>query len=241
MDVFGFEQDSNTIVCGPTSSGKTTLLLEIFTSGSYLPSDDTQSKTPSAVYILCPPETTSSYVDNEKTKDIKVPVNFVEGTEAAVSFLNNLSTNDITGVAIAIDDLGSQMQKREVREAIEKLFHVTTHHKHLWTFFVTHDLFGPGLVSCRRNTQNFILFNLLNDKVAASTFISKLIGRDNLPVFLDIWKHCLDVHPAGKGFIRLDQRLRGHTHQLLTGNGIQLDRGGLIFQPTPDAQEQSLF
>lgn len=244
MSLFGFEQDANTILCGPIASGKTTLLIDILVHGTFIPSPEQNSSTqPEQVLVLCSPETVKSYKEKEKLKDVKLPLSFIAGVENCFEYIKQLATNDITNAILIIDDLDTYLKKDKYQEAITQLFNVTTHHKHLWTFLVTHEVFSPGAVSLRRNTQNFILFNLLQDSVAANTYLGKLVGKENLDIFMSCWKYCLDHPPPDRpqGWIRLDIRLRGPSHRILTGNGLSPEAGTLFYAEQNSVTDTSVF
>lgn len=228
MNFFSFDQDENTIICGPTSSGKTTLLIDILLKGILQPAPSREG--PKKIVICCPPETERNYKENSKLAEVSLPVEFVSTVDGAFNFVKQLSNSSDDGnFVLILDDLGGSLSNKKYKEILDQLFHVTTHHKHLWTFLVTHDLFAAGVLSLRRNTQNYILFDLLQDKFAARQYISKLVGPENLNIFLDCWEYCIRTHPAGKGWIRLDQRLYSEPKRVITGNGIDQASGGVVF------------
>ncbi len=237
-NVFTFERDSNSIICGPTSSGKTTLILDILSNGNF-------DERPDSIYVLAPSETLNAKNNPYKKAAPELSkkgynVHFIAGLDDAFDFISQLSTNDVTNAVLVVDDFGSKAKKPVYQEILEQLFFVTTHQKNLWTFFMVHDIFAPGAVSLRRNTQNFILFDVLSDMSAARQYISKLVGKENVEIFLTCWRWALDNHPSRHGFIRYDVRLRGDPRKILTCNGISLSSGG-VFLHADSVAPTSLF
>lgn len=189
-ELIGFERDSNTLLVGPTSSGKTTLLKRILDEGLFLGKRD-------RVFVLVPEETRDNWVSDK--------VEIISGLEAIDNFLANSSKVPENSVVI-FDDLMQLFDQTSRRIAMEKWFSVTTHHRHLWTFFVTHDMFHKNMTAVRRNTQNFILFDLLqNDHRASLDFVNRLLGISAGTAFTQLWKFA--VEDPEKGWIRLDQKI----------------------------------
>lgn len=215
-----FERDANTIICGPTSSGKSTLMQRILLDGKFAPHPYQR------VIICAPAETCKSW--REILKDIEELRNKVTYVEGASKFVELIDSNFLPADSVLIlDDYTQQADEKKFRSALERLFHVTTHHKHLWTFFLIHNLFTSGVVSARRNTQNFILFNTMGDHAAAAAFASRLVNADKAQLFMDMWK---DFTAGDKhGWMRFDQRLRGSMRGILSsGPGVTIEDGAKL-------------
>lgn len=190
-DMIGFENETNTLLAGPTSSGKTHLLLDILKTARFT------RGTPKKKFVLVPAPTTAWDGDD---------VELIVGRQALEAFLSHSSECPEHSVVI-FDDYMSVLDNKEMRMAFEHWFTVATHHRHLWTFFVAHDMFYPSMRTLRRNTQNFILFDILtNDFRSAQDFITRLLGPGSGSSFLSLWKKA--VEDKDKGWIRLDQKIQ---------------------------------
>lgn len=212
-NLLGFERDSNTMLVGPTSSGKTTLLKRILQEGTFV------GGTPKKYIVVSPRET----VDDWKGSDIDKPIQYMEGLAGAHSLFEHSDKVPENSVVI-FDDFMTMLDQVEMRRMVEKWFSVTSHHRHLWTFFVTHDMFHKALTTIRRNTQNFILFNVLqSDYRSASDFTTRLLGAASGSAFLALWQEVLA--DAEKGWIRLDQKIhRGAPLKTVVSmGGVTLD------------------
>ena len=196
--LLGFEVEANTLLVGPTSSGKTTLLKRILGKGIFT------HATPQRVFVLVPDDTSTDWNDVEFDAGRKLEIKVLQGVKALDSFLAN-SHNTPPHSVVIFDDYMLALSRAERREALEKWFSVTTHHRHLWTFFVTHDMFHKNLTTIRRNTQNFLMFNVLQaDYRAAKDFIDRLVGQASSSVFMLLWQAAVESHG---GWIRLDQKI----------------------------------
>lgn len=203
--LLGFERDANIIINGPTSSGKSTLLQTILREGIFV--DDAHQVQPSRVYILAPQETLDlTWKDFNPGYDVQT----VSGDDI-IDFLQSGSFEPNS--VVVFDDLTSRTSDKKFRLALENMFHVTTHQKHLWTFYVTHNLFAEGLKSIRRNTQTFILFRLNQDQDALRIYIHQLVGAKYSPTFHKIYE---DAITSSYGWLRYDVRLRGIQHNILS-------------------------
>lgn len=213
-----FERDANTIICGPTSSGKTTLMRKILDEGSF----DGQYE---RIIVCAPTETCKSWKKEMAERGEGPKIDYVEGPS---KFIELIESNFIPMNSVVIlDDYTQQADEKKFRVALERLFHVTTHHRHLWTFFLIHNLFTSGVVSARRNTQNFILFNALGDHAAANAFAGRLVSAANSALFMDIWKTF--ATGTERGWMRYDQRLRSKLHGIVsTGPGVTIAGGAKL-------------
>jgi len=209
-----FERDANTLLVGPTSSGKTTLLRRIVNEGLFSGGE------PKRVYIVVPKETAEDW----KSHTYKIKVTYIIGEDELDSFLKH--GNDCPQNSIVIfDDFMSALDNTARRRDLEKWFFVTTHHRHLWTFFVTHDMFHRQLMTIRRNTQNFILFNVLSDTRSATEFAQRLLGPAAGTAFVAMWTAA--VEDQDKGWIRLDQKLERSLplKTIVSTGGLSVDDG----------------
>jgi hypothetical protein len=191
-DMLGFENESNTVLAGPTSSGKTHLLLEILKTARFT------RATPKKTFVLVPSPT-------EAWNDVD-GVELMVGKQALEAFLSH--SNECPEHSVVIfDDYMSVMDNKDFRLALEHWFTVTTHQRHLWTFFVIHDMFYPSMRTLRANTQNFILFDILSNNFrSAQDFITRLLGPGSGSSFMSLWKYA--VEDKEKGWIRLDQKIQ---------------------------------
>lgn len=212
-----WERDANTLLVGPTSSGKTSVLKDILLHGSFIPT------LPKHVYIVVPQssatstwnaaateqpvypqKTTKPFIEELKER---FPATLIIGSEKLDNFLAHGDETPESSIVI-FDDYMNVLERAQQRRALTDWFYKITHHRHLWTFFVTHNMFTPGILPIRRNTQNFVLFDALrSDRTSAQQFVTRLLGSVPGGMFLQLWEYALSQ--SEKGWIRLDQRLRG--------------------------------
>jgi hypothetical protein len=227
-----WERDSNTMLVGPTSSGKSSLLKQVLLEGYFLPSQ------PQRIYILAPPSTvTSTWTDkpNETDPNVKYPliitdlkkkykqVEVLAGTDKLKNFLAHSHDTPESSVVI-FDDYMDLLDHKDDNRAFTAWFYKITHARHLWTFFVTHNMFTPGILPMRSNTQNFLLFNALqSDRARATQFVQRLLGVVPGRMFLELWEWALAHYE--KGWIRLDQKLRGDPNwrTVVSTGGVTLE------------------
>ena len=217
--LFGFERESNTIVAGPTSSGKSTLLHSIIEGGIF-----TYGK-PKHVYVLAPTETRKFWDEN---KPRRFPTTIHSGIQELENFLARSDQVPENSIVI-FDDFMSALDLPHVRKQLESWFYVTTHHRNLWTFFVIHDLFNKHMLTIRRNTQNFILFNILqSDYRSGQEFAYRLMGHGAGSAFVALWD--VIVKHQEFGWVRFDQKI--HREALLktviTTKGITPSEGLIV-------------
>lgn len=205
-----FELGSNTIIAGPTSSGKTSLLYDVINQGVFTPKVE-------RVYVCAPSETCASWrktFDNQNDYEIF----YVEGSKNTADAImdSKFEPNSI----LIFDDFTKDLENKTFRNALEHVFHVLTHHVGCWTFFITHDLFTGGLVSLRRNAQNTFFFDVTADMQATRQYINKLVGLEYTDMFLTLLR---DAVGQDHGWIRFDRRLNG-PKKLLSTASVDPDR-----------------
>jgi hypothetical protein len=203
-----FERDKNTIVAGPTASGKTHLIRRILLEGSF-------SHTPEAILILSPDETSSwTAEDVRELQDRFDSVETILGKEQINNFLD--TAGEIPENAIVVfDDFMTYLTNKELLRKMEHFSFVITHHRHLWTFWVVHNIFVDGLITIRRNTEQYILFDLLRgDTRAAERFLQTRFGPSVHAIVLAVWRDAL--RNSSHGWLRIDNKL----HPPLAGTTV---------------------
>lgn len=216
-NLIGFERHANTMVVGPTSSGKTTLLKRIVSEGTFTGGE------PTNLYIACPRETSDDWKNKQELGRFAEKTHYIEGIPGLMNLFQHSDKVPENSIVI-FDDFMTALEKTDLRRAMEKWFSVTTNHRKLWTFLVTHDMFYKSLTMLRRNTHNFILFNVLqSDYRSASDFCGRLLGQAAGSSFLALWQDA--VSNKDKGWIRLDQKLqRGlAVKTVVSTSGVTLD------------------
>jgi len=209
--LISFERDANVLLVGPTSSGKTTLLKEILDGALWGEHD------PREVFVLVPEETRADWHSGDRK------ISVIAGRRGLEGFLAHRSQTPENSIVV-FDDWMTALDDANTRREVEQFFFVTTHHRHLWTFFVTHDMFNINMKTIRRNAQCFILFNLFqSDARAAQDFISRTFGTQSGSALMALWKSA--VGDTSKGWIRIDQRLRGQPGlpTVISAGGITRD------------------
>lgn len=222
-----FECESNTIICGPTSSGKTQLMASILLNGVF-------DRPVTSVYVCAPDETIQHWEDREEMSQLneKYTVHFVRGVDDTLGFLKQLGASSIRDSILILDDVGVAASSPAFRRELENLFYVGTHHKSMWTFLMTHNLFLPGVISLRRNTQNFILFSTTQDHNASVQYVTRLVGSAYTNIFMDCWN---DATKEDHGWLRYDIRLRDTTKKIISGNGVTSATATLYHCPPSNA------
>lgn len=220
-----FEVDGNTILCGPSKSGKTHLMSAILEKGIF------HGATPNRVIVCAPAESTETW-KKEFAPNFKARfpggVTYVEGLDATLDFIERINdVDDIENSVLVLDDFTEVIYSPKVAQQLNALFTVKTHHKHMWTFMLIHSIFAKGAEMLRRNTKDFILFNLLTDITNARRFVSTLIGLPNVNIFLDCWSECLKKN---HGFVRYTRKEKfDPVVYALTGNDILYEDGAYLF------------
>lgn len=191
--LLGFERDANTMLVGPTNSGKTELLKTIISTATFV------GGVPNKIFVLCPRETIKSWEDFKENK--YGAIELLTDLDNFLAHADECPENSI----VVFDDYMSALDDTARRRSLEKWMFVTTHHRHLWTFFVTHDMFHKQMTTIRRNTQNYILFNVqLNDARSSQDFIQRVLGTASSALFLEFWNYAVE---STKGWIRMDQKI----------------------------------
>lgn len=219
--LLAFERNTNTIVAGPTSSGKSTLLMNILTDGSF------EGGLPKHVYILCPTETESEWTSRTEGFT-RFPTTVIGGLHSLDDFLSR-SAQVPEESMIIFDDYMSVLDNTDRRRKMESWFYVTTHHRHCWTFFVLHDIFNKNMTTMRRNTQNFILFNVLqSDFRSGQEFSTRLLGAAAGSAFVSLWSVIVRDHP--NGWVRIDQKTKTNSplKTVVSTGGISVPTGGKL-------------
>jgi len=220
--LLSFERDANTMIVGPTSSGKTTLLKQILSAGQWT------GGVPERLVIVGPIESLKSWIEPEWTKPSWArEVIRVEGEPAFASFLDQ-SDQIPENTVMVFDDVGGWLEQKDLRVKFEKLFRVVTHHRHCWTFLLLHELFSSGSVAMRRNAQNFILFDVLQDQNATNAFLGRLIGQSRIPLFMAMFQDALQLIP-GHGWIRLDLRRGAEYNRVVSTKGFSWATGAELY------------
>lgn len=193
--MLAFERDANVLLVGPTNAGKSTLLRQILAEAYFEPPVK-------HAFVLVPEETAKNW---EGFETQRFPVSIVGGLSNVEGMLQRAAQVPEDSLII-FDDLMGLLDRTESRLAIEKWFSVTTHHRHLRTFFVTHDMFHKNMNTIRRNTQNFILFNIMgSDYRAAQDFTSRLLGSASGSALLSLLDY---VTRQENGWLRFDQKIQ---------------------------------
>lgn len=211
-----FERETNTIICGPTSSGKTELMFDILTDGIF-------DIDPVRVVMCAPSDTVEDWEKNARMPAVKkrFPVTYVRDIGPIGDFLEQLTNVDMENNILILDDLSSHVNEPKFKKLLESVFYVRTHHKHMWTFLMTHNLFLPGVISLRRNTQNFMLFKTVQDHEAVLTYLRKLVGPAYINIVLDAWEHATK---QPHGWIRYDLRQRAEEKRILSSGGVTVGK-----------------
>jgi hypothetical protein len=219
-----FERDKNTIIAGPTASGKTHLLRQILLEGSF-------SHTPQSVLILSPDETSSWTADEiHELEERYESVDTILGKEHIINFLD--TAGEVPENAIVVfDDFMTYLNNKEILRKMEHFSFVITHHRHLWTFWVVHNVFVDGLITIRRNTEQYFLFDLLRgDTRSAERFLQTRFGPSVFAIVLAVWKNALKN--SSHGWLRIDNKL----HPPLAGTTV-FSSGGI----TPEGPTTGIY
>ena len=211
--LISFERDAATLVVGPPSSGKTTLLRKAIEHGEW------SDGGPQRLFVIAPPVSAPSW----KAWKSPYPMTIKSSMDEVKIFLAHANEVPMSSIVI-FDDYMALLNKEETRRPVEEWMYMTTHHRHLWTFFVAHNMFKDNMVTVRRNTHNFILFDTLSSDAAASKgFITKLFGAETAPLMMTLWEQAIRDSP--NGFVRIDQKLRaaGPLRRVVSTGGVTLD------------------
>lgn len=204
-----FEMGSNSIIAGPTSSGKTRLLFEIINEGIFNPM-------PEQIFVCAPSETCESWRKNfENKRDFEIY--YVEGPKATIDAIENKKFANRS--LLVFDDFTKELENKSFRNALEHVFHVLSHHNESWSFFVTHDLFVSGMVSLRRNNHNTFFFDVTNDRQAMKQYLNKLVGQEFTAMFTYILER---VTSTPHEWLRFDTRL-SEPKKILSTGGVSID------------------
>jgi hypothetical protein len=213
--LFDFECETNTLLVGPTSSGKTHLLKDIVRNGVFSPRRYTH------VYVAVPEETADDWKDEP---DVTIFV----GIDKLDAMLDRPSDTPEYSVVI-FDDFMSALDDAQRRKKLEHWFYVTSHHRKLWTFFVLHDMFNKNMTTIRRNTQNFILFDILQrDYRSASEFMNRLLGSSGGSAFILAWSRITQLQHDKKSWIRLDQKIHSPYKMVVSTRGVSASSHGQL-------------
>lgn len=204
-ELVAFERDTNTILVGPTKSGKTHLLKKILSRGIFSGGE------PREVYVVVPQVSLPDWENFQ----CQFTVNVITDVDNFLNHANKVPESSI----VVFDDLMQLLDTTHTRKQIEQWFLAVSHHRHLWTFFVTHDMFHKNFLTVRRNTHNFILFNVLADYSSARQFVSRLWGGHGGSLFVKFWEYAVKHF----GFVRVDQKNDSAIKTVVSTCGITPD------------------
>lgn len=228
--VFDLENGTNSLLVGGTSSGKSTLARELLQHGRF-----TGERQPAGIYVLAPIESKADW----EGIDFPYPTTFKFGVGEVTDCL--LAHSRIPEWHILIfDDLMQLLDKTEFRSALTQVFLATSHHRHLWTFFVTHDMFHPHMRVMRRNTQTVYFFDVLQyDSRGTQDFLKRTYGQRGGELVISI----LDAVLAERHhrWVAVGRRLRGPLARAIWYGGVTPESGGrVVCAELGDSQALSL-
>lgn len=182
--IFNFQNGTNTIICGPTTTGKTQFIKKVMqdpetflapsSTGADMPKDAANN-----IYFLCNATTDIAIWNSVFPKAINFSV-INDITQIEQILLQGLFP---TGSVVILDDLLPHFKR--LKSALDHHFAVSTHHKQLWTFMLVQRYFTPETIVWRNNVQNFVLFRQSNKRAIRDMF-SNLVGSDS-PIGVDLY------------------------------------------------------
>ncbi len=173
-----FQNRSNTMIVGPTQSGKTHLLQEILKNGTKYLAPSGVSDAPkegylNRIYVLTDKQSAESWeiLDTPYEKEVISELNDIKKKLSEGSF--------ISGSLVVIDDMISRFRDKQFVNALTHHVSVSTHHNDLWTFLITQDFFAGDSKIWRRNAQNIIMFR--NGKRAVTDLLQNVVPKEDIP------------------------------------------------------------
>ncbi len=172
-----FQNRTNTMIIGPTTTGKTFMLQKILQAGSKYFSGSGVSAEPEngffdLVYVLATGKSAEDWREFECPFDMQI-------IDSESEIINALNTGDfVRGSIVIIDDMISRFNDKKYVKALVNHFCVTTHRADLWTFLLTQHFFAGDTPVWRNNTQNYIVFR--NRKKPVSDLLNNLFPKENI-------------------------------------------------------------
>ena len=156
---FRWTQFGNTILAGPSFSGKTSLIDKIIRNKSCLIKEGGQMAV--ILYYL-----SDQKIYNDWERDGVLSYK-AQGVPDKDSFLETLSIyGGISGTIVIFDDLGPEIKAN--LKFFREVFLVMSHHYKLSTFLLLHNIFPEGLREISLNTHRFIVTHNPRDSLAIS-------------------------------------------------------------------------
>ena len=161
-----WETPANTIVCGPSFSGKTSLVDKIIRRKNILIKEGEKKKI--ILYYLSDQEIYKRWEDD------KLLAFKAKGVPDTDSFIETINFHGKSGAIVIFDDLGADIKKNS--KFFRELFPVMTHHMKLNVFLILHNIFPEGLRELSLNTHRFVITHNPRDALGIAT-----LGRQCYP------------------------------------------------------------
>lgn len=176
-----FLRRTNTIISGPTSSGKTVFLKKVLASeecfGGKTTNGDDVYEIPK-VYVLTAPQSAESWKKVDKT----VVISDLPSIEQIM-----MQGAFDAGSVVVIDDMMSNFTDKTFVKALAHHVSVNTHHRDLYTFILTQDFFHGDTKTIRRNVNNFVLFKQ-NARGLRDTFSNLAKGAEESRLLMSMYE-----------------------------------------------------
>ena len=204
IDDFSFEHPRNTIISGPTSSGKSHIMGKILS----------QAKT---LFTPVPSKRILFYREDQPIYNLWIQQGILdekcEGMPDRVDFLAQLAEyRDSGGCLVFFDDFSSLIEQH--KSDFIYYFTIGSHHYNASMFLIIHSLFSPALRLLSLNTHRFILTKSPRDIGQVRTLASQAFpGRTAFVI--DAFE---DSTAEKYGFLILDFSPNSDTRLRLMGN-----------------------
>lgn len=178
---FQFKLPSNTIICGPSSSGKTSFLLKLLENYNNL-------------FIPTPQSILYCYGEYNKTVPVleKWGIKTISGIPTEEDF-----QAQVKPALIILDDCMSSVTE----EYLEKLFTKQSHHQDLGVVLITQQLFDKKIKTARLNSHYLVL---MRSPSAAKQV--QIIGQHLFPNKLKYFMESYDAATKNQyGYLVIDQ------------------------------------
>ena len=142
-----WQSPANTIISGPSFSGKTTLIDKIIRKKNILIKDGQNMKV--ILYYL------SDQKIYQKWEDDNLLVFKAKGVPDSDSFIETVNFYGKSGAIVIFDDLGADIKSHS--KFFRELFLVFTHHMKLNVFLILHNIFPQGLRELSLNSHRFLI------------------------------------------------------------------------------------